>query len=89
VWENGNNGQFEIISVSFFPLIRSMYFLCVCVFLMSKVGSLLRQKKIISRGLENPMQQAWPEGCTLPSKLGANSFSHSSVVVVVMVRQEY
>lgn len=46
-------------------------------------------RKMISCGLENPMQHAWPEGCTLPFKLLTNSSSHSSVVVVIMVRQEY
>lgn len=46
-------------------------------------------RKMISHGLENPTQHAWPEGCTLPSQPWTNSFSSSSVVFIIMLRDEY
>lgn len=72
----------------FFPLIRSINFHVYAYFLWERLQAYLN-RKMISHGLENPTQRSWPEGCTLPSQPWTNSFSSSSVVVIIMLRQEY
>lgn len=72
----------------FFLFIRSINFHVCAYFLWEGLQGYLN-RKMISHGLESPTQHTWPEACTLPSQPWTNSFSSSSVVVIIMQRQEY